>query len=195
MDRYLWIPTRRTSQNGHLRQGFIPPSPQQTSSRTRFRNNGGYILVPLTSSSVIRIWVINDGSTVSRLSDMNEPALLVRAANLLMDSVLAFSRNAASSSWNDDLANSQKGMATAQPGKSHSSAFLHAKTSSDSGEASNASNMTESSSALLIWLAVCYAKGGFEVLLISPNEDCCVLFCNVYDKKIVPLKFPKGFQK
>jgi hypothetical protein len=77
---------------------------------------------------------------VSRLSNTNDPALLVCAANRLIDSVLAFSRNAVSSFWNDDLANSENGMATAQPGKSHSNAFLDARTSSESGEASNASN-------------------------------------------------------
>jgi hypothetical protein len=83
------------------------------------------------------------GSTVSWLSNAKDPALFVCAANLLIDSVLALSRNVASSSWNEVFSYSEIGIATAEPGKSYRRAFLEASTSLDRGEASNASNKTE----------------------------------------------------
>jgi hypothetical protein len=84
------------------------------------------------------------GSTVSRLSNAKDPALFVCAANLLIDSVLALSRNVASSSWKEVFSYSDIEIATAEPGKPHRRGFLEASTSSDRGEASKASNKTES---------------------------------------------------
>jgi hypothetical protein len=86
--------------------------------------------------------VINAGSTVSRLSIANVPALFARAANLLIDSVLAFSRNVASWCWNEESLNVVIGIVTAQPGKSHCKAFCDARTSSERGDASKASKRT-----------------------------------------------------
>lgn len=135
--------TRRTSQNGSLRHGSSAAC-ILTSSRTRFLNLGTSIEDPIASSKGINICVIRAGSVVSRASMTETFALEERASKRFKDSTLAYSRKVTRLSRKLSLANSSKDISAARPGKSHWSAFSHARTSSDEGDASKTSKITVS---------------------------------------------------
>jgi hypothetical protein len=197
------MPTRITSQNADLRQGFSDPSAQQTSSRTRFRRSVGEILVPLASRSIIKQPEMREGLVVSRLSETENPALTVCAANLSMDSTLARSRKFASESWKEQSLNLASGIATAEPGKSHCKGLFDSRTFSDTGDDSNTSKRMLSTCTLMrrmkceqvgvmrINILMCYS------LVISTHEQTGILGSNMQDKQIgiLVLELPKRTQK